>query len=260
MAIGDGLPSSNELRGTIAAAAVATGMFALVAVGTGAGISIRAVLGVFTLLILGTFLTRQSADYTLGFVLVTIALLMVLAEYVLPGFIVSPFGFFAGLLDAFLGIDTSEIESWQFFVLSVFTVAVVIAARIRYSGAGKYADTVFDRTLRELLKYVRVYLSFGRSIAIFLLGVLFIFAEQIASVMGVIGDRLAQTPFIASNFVVALGGYASLGGDIIIVDSVPLFGSLSALDFLVFSVVVIGVAAASKYNATGSLGRLVGRN
>lgn len=251
-------PSSSEMRGTIAAVVVATLLFAFVSIGSGAGISIRSMMIVFTLLMFGSFFTRQSADYTLGFVLVTAALLFVLADYVLPGFIVSPFGFITGMLSSIMGIDLAEIESWQFFVLSVTFVGVIIATRIRYSGAGKYADTVFDRTLRELMKYADNYVSFARALAIFALGILFIFAEQAASVMGVAGSRLADVPFVASNFVIALAGYASLGGDVVIVDSLPLFGTLTALDFAVFSILVIGVAAGTKYDARGALGRIVG--
>lgn len=251
-------PSANELRGTLAASMVATGLFAFVSVGSGAGFSIRAFAIVFMMMLFGSVFTRQTADYTLGFVLVTVALLFVLADYVLPGFVVSPFGFFAEMASAIMGINVAEIESWQFFVLSVTFVAVVIATRIRYSGAGKYIDTVFDRTLRELLKYVRNYVSFFRALAIFGLGVVFIFAESSASFLGVAGDRLAEVPFVFSNFVIALAGYASLGGDVIIFENLPLFGSLTALDFAVFSMLVIAVAAATRYDARGALGRIVG--
>lgn len=248
----------KNLRGNIIAGAIAVAIFSLVAIGSGAGFELRSAVIMFLLFVGFSVITRQSGDYTIGFVIISLGLIFVFADYFAPGFLVEPFSPLVSAFDQLVGVDVSQVQSWQFLVLAIVSVFFVIAARVRYgASAGVWIDRVFDRTLREFQKYIDNYLNFARLFAVFLFGVLLIVMQQLGLFLGLVGDVLEQVPFITSNFVIGLAGYASLGGDLVLIESLPLFGTLTANDFAIFTILVIAVAAAVKYQSSGPLARFV---
>lgn len=185
-----------------------------------------------------------SRDISIPFVLSAIGILAILAEFVLPDWIVDN----SPDVGAIVGIPFAELDAVRILVTTVLAILVIWALEIRFTGRAVKPSTVAKRMKTKAEKLVDTYLTIGRLIAAFGLVVIFMAARQAAQFLGEAGGWFAEVPFIASSVGISLSGYLSLGGTLPVVGSVPLIGGLSALDFAVFAMLAIGLAAAVKYN------------
>lgn len=224
----------------------------------GASLSLTEWFVAFVIFVVMAFATRQSGDYSIGFVLISLGFLLVIAEYLLPQSLIEPFTFFDAIFKSVVGFSFAQVDPWQFLLLAVLFVFVTIMARVRFTSSGaKYIDRVFDNTAKEFGKYVSTWVTIGRLTVVLLLAMVTIVLTQMGELAANVGDVLMQAPFIASNLFTILAGYVALGGDIIIVDGVPLLGNLSALDFLVFTLIALALAAMTKFESSGPLARFL---
>jgi hypothetical protein len=214
---------------------------------------------VFAIVVAGlSYLSKQTGDVTIGFVLVSTGIIALLVEYVLPGAIVEPFEGPAAAVVSWIGFDPFKyIEPFPFFVLSIAATAVIIALRIRISGERKSSRPITDLVLKEFQRYFDNYANIARLIGVFIFGLIFILLQQSAELSGNIGDLVAQAPLVASNIVVAVSGFLSLGGDLPIIGDLPLIGALTAAEFAIFAIAVIFVAAAVKWQGSGPLSQFL---
>lgn len=199
------------------------------------------------------FVVRSSTDVSIGFTLITLGIIAVLAEYVLPGFITQPLTPFVDVMSLVLGVNVAEIDAWKFFVLSVAVVTIMLALKFRIVDKRVFPDTITDYVLAQFARYLDRYITIGRLVVLFAFSGLVIFLEQTAQLTGAIGTQMAEVPLVVSNLTTLLAGYLSLGGTLPVVGTLPLFGELTAAGFLVFALLVIGVAAAARWSSSGPL-------
>lgn len=197
--------------------------------------------------------TRRDADVSVGFVIITAALVMIAVEYAVPNAIVEPFGFINATTKWLVGIDLGAVDPFAFFVIAVVFVALTIAVRHRITGKTKSARPIADQVAREFARFIDTYLSIGRIVILLSAGAILSVFEQAAQLSGVVGNWIAEAPFVAGNLVTGLAGYLSLGGTLPYVGSIPLLDSLTASAFAVFAVLVVFLAAAAEYDGSGPL-------
>jgi hypothetical protein len=102
------------------------------------------------------------------------------------------------------------------------------------------------RTRAEQL--LDTYITIGRLIAGFALMGLLMVSRELGQFAGEAGQTFADVPFIVSSLMTSVGGYLSLGGELPLIGQVPLLGDLDPAGYAVFAFLIIGTAAAVKYN------------
>jgi hypothetical protein len=198
--------------------------------------------------------SRQAGEVTVGFVIVTTGVIAVIVEYLLPGAIIRPFQAPAAVIVDVLGFDPfATINALDLLILSIAFVAVMRGLVIRLSGRRKFLDKVADLVLKDFARYWRNYVTVGRLLAVFAVGLVAVFLGQAAEFAGTAGDLMAQAPFFVSNVVVGAAGYLSLGGELPVIGSIPLLGSLTASEFAILFVAILFVAAAVARDGSGPL-------
>lgn len=197
--------------------------------------------------------TRRSADVSIGFAIISIALVLMAIEYLVPRALIEPFTFVNATVDWLIGLNLAEMDPFAFFVVAVVFVALTIAVRHRATGQTIFGRPIADQVAREFARYIDTYLSIGRIVILLSVGAVMMFLEQMAQLSGVIGGWAADAPFVVGNFATALTGYLSLGGSLPYVGGIPLLGDLDAGAFAVFAVLVIFLAAAARYDGSGPL-------
>lgn len=207
-----------------------------------------------------SFGVRRSLDISVGFGVITLALLYLLANTILPTLIVRPF---VNLLDRIEGIFGlaifPKVGPVAFFVLAVTFVAVMIAIRLRVTGKRKFTRTIADSVLKEFGRYVDAYLNVGRLVILFSFGAVVLTLRQSVQLFGEIGNIAAEVPFVSANLFTGIVGFDALGGSVPIIEDIPLFGDLTPEGWLVLVVLVLGLAAATRWDSSGPLSRFLDR-
>jgi hypothetical protein len=161
------------------------------------------------LLALVAYIGYYSDEFSIGFGLTTIALLLLLTQ-VLPGWATRPFAF---VTEALLGIQlTQEADPVYFAVLTGAVVVLYWAFSVRLFGRGKQPSTVAERVRIKARKLVTEYVSITRVVFAFAFGATAIALRGAGDLAAEVTSLVADAPVVASNFIAGLGGYFALGG------------------------------------------------
>lgn len=238
---------------------VSGGFFGLTVFQTGALVGVS-----FTLL----FITATSrSDLSYPFVLSLFALLA-LVWSMLPASLQGafPVEFFTRLLGLEGTIEANPLSAIQLAVTTFIAIFVYWVVTIRAGSGPKNPNTVLRAILGtgegerkgKLTQLVEEYVTIGRMVVGFgLIFVVFLF-RQGGELAGVIGNVLAQAPFVSSNLAAGIVGWFALGGRISGLEWIPVVGiplqntlnsiGLSPGGWALFIIVVLAAAAAVRYS------------
>lgn len=195
-----------------------------------------------------SYVTAQSGQIDVPFVLSFVAGLLLLAEFALPGFVTGAFDPFVAAIGGAIGIDLRSLDAVQFAVLAVAAILTIWVVKIRLYGRAKKPDTIVKRVRTRAEKLADTYLTIGRLIAGFGLMVVVMFFSQAGELAGEAGTVLAEVPFVAANVVTAVLGFVGLGGEVPILSDIPIFSEIGPAGFLALVVLVVGAAAAVRWS------------
>lgn len=225
-------------------------------------IDLQGFMFLFLALVALSWFTRKSGEVAVGFVLLSAVLLLMLFAF-LPTFLVDVFAAVVDPALAVIGLDTSLTtlieNSVGLFILTLTAVAVGIAASLRISGRAKKPPVIVDRTLKQLGQYAEAYADIGRLVAFFGVALFAVALNSAADFAGMVGDLVAQAPFVSGYLPIGLGGYLSLGGSLPFVGGLPIIGDLTAGEFAALVAIVVLAAAAVNRQTSGSLSQFVRR-
>lgn len=209
------------------------------------------ILVVAALAVLG-FVVARTGSLSIPFALSFTAVLGLVVEFIVPGFIVRQFDPVLAILRDVAGLDLSGFDAIQFAVLSSVAIVVIWVVSARFGIAGyrkaKKPTTVANRIRARSERLVDTYFTIGRIAVAFALTSVILAFRQAGMLAGDIGGQLAEVPFVVANVVTAILGYLSLGGEIPILSRIPLLSQLSAPEFAVLVLGIIIVAAGVKYS------------
>lgn len=204
-------------------------------------------------------LVRTSGNVTIGFVLVTIALLLWVVDLLVPASLAAAFDPITAVIEGFLGIRLADLPTTRILILTVFLVAVFLMLRFRFIQNVKGIDKITDRVNRQFVMYFQTYSQIARAFVLLAFGLALVFFQTTAQLAGEIGNVIAQVPLVVSNLFVAVLGYVALGGEFLGLENVPIVRDIGPLGWVVVVVVVLGLAAAAKYEGRGPLARYLER-
>lgn len=248
---------SEDVRNSII-----TGIVSIVALGAllwllGFDVTLEQAFWVLVAFISLGFVTRRTSDISVGFVIISIGVIFLLSDFVLPTWVTEPFTPITVLIRATIGIDLAAIDAIGYTVLAVTFVGLAIAVRTRLTGEAKTFRPIIDRVFREFLRYLNVYLNTARLLVLFAIGAIAIVLQQMGMLSGQVGTIVQEVPFIAANVMTAVAGYLSLGGELPIIGSIPLLDSLGPASWVVFVILLLGAAAAVRFRASGPLSQAI---
>lgn len=206
---------------------------------------------VLALAILG-FITEQTGTISIPFALSFAAVLALVVEFLVPGFVVSQFDPILALLAGSLGLDLRNLDALQFAVLSAAAIVViwVVSARFGLKGyrKAKKPTTVAKVVRKRAERLVDTYFTIGRLAIAFAATAVIMLFMQGGILAGDLAGQLSEVPFVVANVLTALLGYLSLGGSFPVLDQLPLLGALSAGEFAVLVLGIIIMAAGVRYS------------
>lgn len=248
---------SPQMVGGVTAIAAVLGLIIAVVWAFDIPFSMRRFLALAGLLSLLALVAHQSPDYSVGFIIVTLGLLGIIIEFLIPDVVVKQFEAIAVIINDLLGVDVfAAIDPLPFFLIGVVVVAAMIMARIRLSNQRVYADKIVDLTLKEFATYLQRYITIGRLLAMFLFGAVLITFQEGGELFGALGDMLVQAPFVAVSIFQGIVGFDALGGSLPWIGTLPLVGSLGPWDWAFLVGVMIVLAAGAKFDTSGPLARM----
>lgn len=189
------------------------------------------------------YVTATSGEVSFAFTVTSVAVLLLLAEFVLPGWVVSavpPFW-------EWVGFQAGAIDPVRFAVTAVIAVLASWAFSIRVWGRAKKPDTIAKRMNTRAQRLVDTYLTIGRVVAAFGIAVVGLFLAQGGELAGELGAWMGAEPGFSAAIINAIVGILALGGPVPILEQLPLFGDIAWGGYAVVVFVVIVVAAAVKY-------------
>lgn len=250
----------DEARENIIAGVVSFSFVALIVWAFGLDVGIYQFAGMLTVILALGWISRNTADLTVGFIILSLAILYLLIDLLAPTFLTEPFGVFIAQFESLVGFAPSDVPPWALFVITLVFVPLMIGFRMRATGKAKKLPTIIDRTSRRLARMVQAYATIGRLVALFIFAAAVIVLEQGAELAGQIGNVVAEAPFIASNIVVGLSGYLSLGGGLPYIGTLPLLGDMTRpVTFAAFVITVLALAAAVRWEGSGPLNQFLDR-
>lgn len=214
----------------------------------------RAIVFIGALSALG-IVARSTVDYTVGFILFSLALIALVVEFIIPSRIVRPFQGIAAAINGMLGFDIfSYINALDFAILTFAFVTGLMMVRIWITpGDRQFLDTVVDKIFRQYAVWFDRYVSVGRLFLLLFIGFIVIIMEQAALLTGTIGDIMAQAPVVVSNIFAFLAGFLSLGGELPFIGTIPLLNSLTATEYAMIVGAVLFLAVATHWGGSGPL-------
>lgn len=157
------------------------------------------------------FVGYYTDQVSFGFVLTGSAILLLLTD-IAPTWMSRPFGFIS---QALFGVQFAKsIDPLSFAVLAFTSVVLFYALTIRLFGRAKKPSKVANRTRKQLESLVGEYISIGRVIGVFFLGIAFMVLQEGGEVATVATQFLGEAPLVASNLFAGVLGYFGFGGGI----------------------------------------------
>lgn len=248
---------SGKARNTTLTAGLFVGFAVAVAWVFGFELSLNAILALLAATAGLSYVSTKSGEITVGFTLVSVALVLLLADWIVPAWLVDPFTPFVNALEALWGVDLAAFDPLSAFIITVTGVGLAIGLSLRLSGRAKKPSTIANRVLAQYARYVETYITIGRLALLFLASLVIVALQQLAELSGSLGDAAANAPLVVSNLATGLAGFLSLGGSLPVIATLPIIGDLTAGEFGFFVVVVLVIAAAVRWEGSGSLERFL---
>lgn len=224
-----------------------------------------AVVGVFFTFLFITW-TSQS-ELSFAFVFSAVGVLAIVWG-LLPSSVqrLFPIDAIAGVLGLSGVLQASPLDAIQLGVMSFLVVLVYWIVTIRAGGGPKGASTVAGAILGtgagerkgKLTRLIEEYVTIARLVAgLVLISGVFVLS-QAGELAGVLGNVMADAPFVTSNIVTGIVGWFALGGRVTFLGGIPFIGpplqstinaiGISPGGWALLIIVMIGAAAAVRYS------------
>lgn len=182
-------------------------------------------------------LFENDDELSITFALSAVAIGMVLAEFVLPGWVTAP------IVDV---LPTELVTGWNPVEFAVLAAAVILAwwfIDIRFiSRSGVKAETVAKRMRKRVEKLVGEWFSITRVSIMLGVGIGLIILNELGMLTGELAGMAAEVPYLAANVATILIGYLALGGDVPFFNGIPFLEAIGSTGWLIITGVVLVLA------------------
>lgn len=203
--------------------------------------------------------TRRTTDFNVSFVILTLGILFMLTDFLVPPIFLEPFTPAIEVFAQITGVDVRIVDGFQWLVVGAVITAIALGARYRITGQRKFILPIVNAVSADFARFVDIYITSFRIAILLGLTAGIIVLQQTGILLGDLGGLAAQSPYFVSNLFTLLIGYLSLGGDLPIVGDFPVLGELTPVAFIVLGLLAIGVAAASASEGTGPISQFIDR-
>lgn len=232
----------GDIRGTLLTLAIASIVVAGLAWGLAGIFSLQSVLVVFIALVGLSWVTSRTGPISVPFVLTTMAVLLLLAEFVLPPWVPAAFDPFTALVAEFLGTSVRAIDAWQLAVLAVTATLAIWAAEVFIFGRAKKPETITKRVRSKAERLVDTYVTIGRLAIGFGFSVGVIVLSEAGMLLGEIGATIGQSPFAANNLLTVAAGFG------VFIWELPVLVDFNPVQFWALAAVALGIATMVKFS------------
>lgn len=249
----------DEARDNIVTSITAVVIVAVLAWVSGISLSLGQIAAAVLVIAILGILVRTSGNVSIGFVLVTLAGILWIVDWIVPTSITDALSPIIGAVESSVGVTFAELPTFRLLILTVFLVTVALFFRFRFVQNVKGLDKIVDRVNRQFTIYFDTYAQIARAFVLLAFGLALVFFETAAQLAGEVGNVIAQVPIVVSNFATIVLGYIALGGDVPILSDIPFLTTLEAVGFAAIAITIIGLAAAARYEGRGPLAQYLKR-
>lgn len=191
-------------------------------------------------------MAEHDDSISLTFALSAVAIGVLIAEFVAPGWLVEP------IAEFLLGWGPAEwFAGWDPVTFAVLTGVTIVGWWIidirLISRSGVKAETVAKRLSTRIQNLVEEWLSVGRVAVMLLIGIGLLVLNQLGMLSGEFVSIVGEVPQLAANVFTILLGYLALGGDVPWLNGIPFLEEVGATGFVIVAAIVLVIAVGVEY-------------
>lgn len=183
-------------------------------------------------------LNEHDDSVSISFALTLVAVLLLLAHYVAPDVV----------LEALPFEIPQSLDPVHFAILVAFVVAAWWVIDIRFiSRSGVKPDTVAKRLSSRIQDLFEAYAATARVGFLLGVGIGVIILNQMGIIAGDLVSMAGEAPYLAAELATIAMGYLALGGDVPLVEGIPVVENIGSTGFLFLSGLALVLAVGVKY-------------